>query len=224
MTIHNSLASCSKTEQGPTPLTGSIRFNNSNSYTYFGSPITLSSAFTIEFWANIPAPGNGTFQGYVGISDNLSIGWDFGGNGKWTIVRNGTTGFTSTTTSTNAKLGWQHIAAQRNSSGIFTIYIDGVLAFTSTASTGTLGGSNGWVLGRSSWSNNTNYVQGNGRMTRLRISNVVRYSANFTPPTTNLTHGNNTFHVFNFKTSSNYLTSETGSTMTNVNSTFQAYP
>lgn len=216
----NSLGSHSSMQES-VPIQGRIRFPNSNSFAN-GPSFALGTQFTVEFWANISAPGNGSFQGYFS-TDQWSFGWDFQGDGKWSLVRGGTSSFTSTTSACNAKLGWQYVCIQRNTSNIITIYIDGVLCYTSPSAV-TFTASGLWSLGKSSRTGSAGFIQNNGAITRLRISNIQRYTGNFNIDMYNkqVPRDGNTFECYNFSsntTPNNWLVGYTGAnglTVTNA--------
>ena len=73
---------------------------------------------------------------------------------------------------------WHHAALVRDN-GDWTIYLDGVGSTASYNSSGSIGSSSYARIGANF--NLTNYA--NAHIEELRISNNVRYTANFTPPT-----------------------------------------
>jgi Concanavalin A-like lectin/glucanases superfamily len=75
---------------------------------------------------------------------------------------------------------WHHYAWVR-ASGVWKLYIDGVSqTLTGTQWTANVGGSGNWLLGF----NTGAYYWNNGFIDEMRISNVARYTTNFTPQIT----------------------------------------
>jgi hypothetical protein len=200
--INASFASLSST----TPKFGpsSLLVANANIYTHYtaATPFALGSqldifttaAWTIECWFRLPASGGPEAYpfNYGGplstpdFSDFYCLAID-NGNGTTTVSLNDVNmfsvgaGATISTTVTVASGLWHHVAVVRNA-GNTTVYLDGV-SFGTNATWGA-----------------ANYVNGNaspnvviGSMTRrsgttaamyvdeFRVSNVARYTANFTP-------------------------------------------
>jgi hypothetical protein len=116
-------------------------------------------------------------------------------NGKIAFgVNNGTDSYTAISETFVADGNWHHIAVTRNSeSGVIQIFIDGILdKSVSTNVTGNISYRNGRDV---NWPNepyivlcaekhdydNSNYPSYNGILDELRISNIIRYSSNYTP-------------------------------------------
>lgn len=88
---------------------------------------------------------------------------------------------------------WYHYAATRTSDTIYRLFINGS-AQTGTVSTSSRNyGQNGITLGNSSDLG----APINGYMTNFRVSNIVRYTNNFTPSTVPLTSDANTLLLLN---------------------------
>jgi hypothetical protein len=107
---------------------------------------------------------------------------------------------------------WYHIALVRKDTEWF-LYVDGVLAQSNTTSTAK-GITANWAanditqIGRYSFDNGTNpsstYFDGN--IDELRISNVARYTANFTPATSAFTPDDNTLLLLHMDGTNNSTT------------------
>ncbi len=113
---------------------------------------------------------------------------------------------------------WRHIAVQRKvSDGAMSIYIDGVLSGSGTGPTGDLsypdngvpcnnccnGGNCNFsdpyiVLGAEKHDAGVAYPSYNGFMDELRISNIIRYTSNFTPATNAYSPDANTMALYHF--------------------------
>jgi hypothetical protein len=92
---------------------------------------------------------------------------------------------------------WRHIALTADN-GTLKLYIDGVLEGTSTGTTFIDAQSEFNIGGTGPWSNFDGRFHINGYMDLFRVSNSVRYTTNFTPPTSAFTVDNNTTIIFNF--------------------------
>jgi len=113
---------------------------------------------------------------------------------------------------------WVHVAVVREpSTGIIKIYQNGTNVYTSTAvytsfSTGT----QGYVFGRQYTNVAGNYMRAGCQLTGIRISTLCRYTANFTPVAEEIPHTTSDYAIFNFKNSTNFLSTENGAySMTN---------
>lgn len=168
--------------------------------------------------------GCGTGDGYW-INGNVIVDRDIYGNGDYGDygialfgqggviafgVSRGSSGATLCGTRNVVDGSWHHIAVTRNTStGALRLYIDGVLDGTATGPTGDVSYRNGRST---SWPNDPflvigaekhdfdppNYPSYSGWFDELRISNNLRYSANFTPPTAPFTTDANTVGLYHF--------------------------
>jgi hypothetical protein len=147
--------------------------------------------FTLEAWVN--KSGNGT-NGFDGLMQYGAVG---GAGDGWYFEVSSSRGIYFVINSVNINYGtwvndgyWHHVAIVR-SSGVVTIYKDGVALLSQTLSTsvptsGTVGN-----LGRSY--NGTTSYNFNGYISNARIvKGTAVYTANFTPSTTPLTAITNT--------------------------------
>jgi hypothetical protein len=92
---------------------------------------------------------------------------------------------------------WRHIALTADN-GTLKLYIDGVLEGTSTGTTFIDAQSEFNIGGTGPWSSFDGRFHINGYMDLFRVSNSVRYTTNFTPPTSAFTVDDNTTIIFNF--------------------------
>lgn len=168
--------------------------------------------FTIEFWlkaslADNPAAAScGQNDGW--ITANILFDRDVYGSGDWGDygialsngriafgVNNGSTGTTLCGATLVADAAWHHIAVTRSSSsGQLRLYVDGVLDGQANGPTGDLsyrdnrftGYPNSdpfLVLGAEKHdADASQYPSYRGLLDEVRISAILRYTANFTPP------------------------------------------
>lgn len=126
-------------------------------------------------------------------------------------VNNGSQSFTLIGATNVADNAWHHIAVTRNSStGAMRIFVDGNSdAFAATGPTGNISYRNGrtttysndpyLVLGAEKHDYNPLlYPSYNGYLDELRISNVIRYTSNFTPPNDPFVTDTNTVGLYHF--------------------------
>jgi hypothetical protein len=171
----------------------SIRFNGSSDYLDiqdhddwdFGT-----NDWTIEFWVRFDNTGNvepiidpvrsGNYRRII-ISKNASDKLDvnIGTGSAWFINDSTASGTLSANT-------WYNVAVVRNGTS-FKVYVDGTETSSNTNS--------GSISGDQLWSIGTNHQGGYGSgyyLDEFRVSNVARYTANFTPSTTAFTTDGNT--------------------------------
>lgn len=117
---------------------------------------------------------------------------------------------------------WHHVAAQRNvSTGAMSLYIDGVLSGSGTGPIGDVSypdngvpcgnccnGSNCnfsdpyIVLGAEKHDAGAAYPSYNGFLDEIRLSNTIRYTSNFSPPSNPFTPDANTMALYHLNSSS----------------------
>ena len=134
--------------------------------------------FTVDFWFN-PSRltyqylfalqhGTSTYKMSMYITSSTQIGWTI----------SGALGEAGSTFSCSLSVGtWYHFAFVR-SSGVFKFYLDGVLKSTYSTNVYDFTDGNNYIGIRSDLS--TAYQ---GYIDEFRISNIARWTANFTPPT-----------------------------------------
>lgn len=201
--LDNSINNKSITRYGaPVTSTTQVKFGTASGY-FNGSSLVYAlddalfnlgtSDFTWEFWAYfsnvngskllISRQDNGT------LSNNLMVlRIQLNANKLAYLLRdkvNTTVYSISGNTSLSANV-WYHIALTR-ASGVFRLYLNGVLEATNTPAELTLDATNtklvtgGLLIGTNSTPDN---VYMNGYIDDVRLTkNVARYTANFTPPT-----------------------------------------
>lgn len=165
------------------------------------SVLTFAGNFTIEGWAKVP---NGAtqlgFAQYI-VSNAAQNNGIFGRNAGATPARWSTQGYSAptwaaindTTKSSNDGV-WRYLTLVRNGSGTnnLTFYVDGV-AIGSRTVTATINYSAGnFGCGSGGVSPGAADNQFFGWIAGLRISNIARYTSNFTPPTSLFTSDSNT--------------------------------
>jgi hypothetical protein len=176
----------------PSPVGGtSIFFDGSGDFisarsmgSHTGFPVT------VEMWIR-PASTNviGLFDSASGVAAGIR-NWNTN-----VAARQGEEG-TAATFTVNANV-WQHMAFVYDDGNI-RVYRDGVLNASGTFSTS----NQNWSFFQNNTSNNGQWNFGtindggagsySGYMDEIRVSNIVRYSSNFTPPTTRFTDDANT--------------------------------
>lgn len=161
-------------------------FNGSGNYlTVAASPaIDLSGNYTIEAWINL--------QNTTSAKAIISIGEYFGSSGlflfvdstgKLAIAYSNARQFTGS--GTIVANTWNHVAFVR-SSGVITIYLNGVSQGTLTTSNTFTGATN--YIGQEWYNGALGGVVMNGYISNLRIvQNTAVYTSAFTPPTSALT-------------------------------------
>jgi hypothetical protein len=190
-------------------------------------PADVGGNFTIEFWLKAALADNASSACVAGgdnwINGNIIIDRDVYGNGDYgdfgISLANGRIAFgVSRGASKNTICGaanvannqWHHIAVTRNStSGGMRIYVDGKLDRAGIGPTGNVSYRNGrptsypnsdpyLVLGAEKHDAGAAYPSYNGYFDELRISKVIRYSANFTKPTAPFSADANTAALYHF--------------------------
>lgn len=168
----------------------SIKFDDVATHINAGSDSSLDDlhdgAFTAEAW--VLGGTSGAAGTIVGKGAWASRGWSFGTFQSLDridvqIRSNGTSINTSTANSVGLLNNqWHHVAVTYDDVGdrVAKIWLDGVLVKTSNALTGTVNSdaTDDLILGVSV-GNNTTF---NGNIAWTRISNSVRYTTTFTPP------------------------------------------
>ena len=194
----------------PTGLTGGIDFpggqgNSANDNgSFLSTPSTsFGGNYTIEFWFNVDElPSDGSGYGSVFFdgrpastnADNIlgSIyGYNTTGATNNFTIRYHADSVDKITGSTQLSVNtWYHYALVRNN-GTVTQYINGTADGSYSHSTAIITNADrpyvgGWGHG-SSGDAGTNLYAVNGSMSNLRMTSTAVYTANFTPPTSNLT-------------------------------------
>ena len=141
----------------------------------FEANVWINSDY-VYIWGGNPRRSNGVQNPsyYFGVlSTAITFGYH---NGSSWVIDN----TTNVTVSTGV---WHHVACTRNASGIIQFWLDGVQIGSDIAYTGTMTNAASYMcIGGCKNSGYTDFGAG-GKIDELRISNICRYTANFTPPT-----------------------------------------
>jgi hypothetical protein len=181
-TVGNAQVSTSVKKYG----TGSISFDGNGDFLSYPSSVFGSGDFTVECWVY--------FNSTSGDQTIFGINWNSNANSLSAVrvdISSGVFRYMGSTDGTNfyffqatstspSTSTWYHIALVR-SSGTVTFYVDGTsVNSTSSVPNALYAGTGGSRIGNILYSEN-NYL--NGYVDDFRITNVDRYTANFTPPT-----------------------------------------
>ena len=189
--------------------------------------VDVGSNFTVEFFMRTPAGENnsgscvtsnaGWINGNTIIDRDVFGGGDYGDYGISLFGASGVIAFGVSQGSGQTLCGstnvsdndWHHIAVTRNnSSGQLRLFVDGVPDGTATGPTGNISYRDGrstnfandpfLVIGAEKHDAGPAYPSYSGWIDELRISNSIRYSATFNPPTTPFTTDANTVGLYHF--------------------------
>ena len=157
----------------------SMYFDGSGDYAVVQNFTQLTGELTIEFWVNPSAlsPKNGMFQ--QGFADGgLAIRAET--SGSLSVMRSGVSSYFSTSTTISANV-WTHIALVYYN-GVLKCYINGTAdSQTSTTSANWTTSGNEFILG-TRWNGGAISNPMTGYLDDFRISNMARYTSNFTAP------------------------------------------
>jgi len=141
-----------------------------------------SGNFTIDLWINptsLSGTNEGVFQHYDGGNNEVLFYLNSDGSLQFIDYESSYQINFSTAAGAIITGSWQHVALVRNGTN-FTIYVNGVSKATTTSSHTLVSITSsphiGYVYGSS------NYI--NGSVSEYRISNIARWTSNFTPSTT----------------------------------------
>ncbi len=162
----------------------SVYFDGTGDYLTYSPGSTLSSIgtgpLTIEAWVYYTGNHSGFHDIFI---TNTGMGMLLDA-GKLRFY-----GFSATTAATNlVQNTWVHVAVVQQSSNVFG-FIGGTKVLdttTSTAFSGSTGYIGSWSSGNENWP---------GYISNLRVSNSARYTANFTPSTTQFTSDANRHYL-----------------------------
>ena len=160
----------------------SVYFDGTGDYLTYSPGSTLSSIgtgpLTIEAWVYYTGNHSGFHDIFI-TSSSMGMLLDAG---KLRFY-----GFSATAAATNlVQNTWVHVAVVRQSSNVFG-FIGGTKVLDTTTNVG-FSGSTGYI---GSWTSGTT-ENWPGYISNLRVSNSARYTANFTPSTTQFTSDANT--------------------------------
>jgi hypothetical protein len=161
------------------------------------SALSANNQFTIEFWYYVEtatfAPRLISVQQNNNISTRQLHIAQF--QGKIRVSNQQGTLIDSAGSVSNQT--WTHIALTADN-GTLKLYIDGVLEGTSTGTTFIDAQSEFNIGGTGPFGSTDGRFHLDGYMDLFRVSNSVRYTTNFTPPTSAFTVDDNTTIIFNF--------------------------
>jgi len=175
----------------------------------------ISSNFTIEGWVNWT--GNDDvweriFDFGTGTGNTMFFTTSGGGSPTVHVARFGfIVGSTVEVIDASTpfpKNVWTHFAITIDAAGTGKIYFNGTQVGSTTGMTlrpSSLGATNQNYLGKSQFLPDPYF---NGIIDELRISNTVRYTSNFTPPTTEFSTDANTVALFHFNEGSGQTTAD----------------
>jgi hypothetical protein len=178
--------------------TGSIELDGNEDYLTVANNSIFNFSnndFTIEFWMFASSQALAPIVHQTSYASNQGwIVWNYDGSNvsaitrKITFMLNGVSFVLTTSSDAYVNNTWTHIAIVKTGTGTnnIKIYSNGVVAATGTYSTSLANTTNnlmvGGIINGVSW-NNTVYF--NGYLDDIRITKgVARYTANFTPPST----------------------------------------
>lgn len=158
----------------------SLTINNNQSDFIFGL-----NDFTIDFWLNVASNDGSTYVYLFHHGDNSTAAkrWDIrlqpsGVLAVLSAEYGHTWNFDLTGTTNFIGAGWKHVAVVRGSDDLIKLYVNGVLE--GTQSTAALNiDAIGWnpIIGTEAGASCVYYLD------EYRVSNVARWTTNFTPPT-----------------------------------------
>jgi len=195
------------TQVTPPPVTGSsLTFNGTNSRARF-TVLPSMTALTVEGWVKRTADTgryetfmsdavNGYGQETVGVyvdGGNQDCGSSPSDQFAWAYTQVGGGWFFQCSGVTANLNAWHHIAVTRDASNTARIFIDGLLRSTITNTPASTGSSGTFGIGDAADAA-TEYFP--GRLDEVRISNIVRYSATFTPQTSDFVTDSNTIALY----------------------------
>jgi hypothetical protein len=184
-TVGNAQISTSVKKYG----TGSIAFDGSGDYltTSLTPNLQLAGDFTVECWTNLISRLNtqpaifSNYNSYTTGGLALFAGHGSASSTQYQVAINGASFPTIQSTTAISYNTWVHLAVVR-SSGVITLYVNGVANGTYSTTAALNGVGSLFAIGTSLDNVANCYI--NGYIDDLRISKVARYTANFTAPTT----------------------------------------
>ena len=218
---------------GANAIKGSVDFgssdlasNNKNLAITNTSDLDIGAGnYTIEYWFNCIDTESG-FNTAVALSEYTNTSSDsafniYHDNKGITIFNRTGGGFTSLIDVTDKWIPskWHHLAWVRSGTGTNenTVYIDGVSVGSFTNAVNYTSGQH-WLIGANFYTGSEGYGYDpeygfSGHLSNVRVSNVVRYSGAFTPPTAEFSVDSNTI-LLACQSSGNILQEATGKEVT----------
>lgn len=184
-----------------------LTFDGGNDYLTHSTLLPNSSDFTCEgfFYVKDTTTYPTIFSTRTGGSNGIFLEASGTDNRLILSVGNGSLLFQSFSTLTFTRNAWHHFAVCRSGSNFYA-FVDGTLYCSGSSSSSITNQTHcfGYDLG-----NQTAQVFFAGNMDEIRISNIARYTANFTPPTSAFTPDANTISLMHF----DVTTDETGKSL-----------
>jgi len=189
-------------------------------------PADVGGDFTLEFWMKASSADNGagscTAGGNGWINGNIIFDRDVFGDGDfgdWGVslfedgigfgVAVGSSGNTICGATGVDDGAWHHVAVTRDtSSGDLEVFVDGASDAAGTGPTGDASYRNGrtgstndpfLVIGAEKHDAGAGFPSYSGFLDEVRLSNVVRYTADFTPPSAVFSTDANTVALYHFE-------------------------
>jgi hypothetical protein len=164
--------------------TASLSFNGASKVTAINLPAnTLSGTdWTMEGWAYVPSVGKHQSNTFMTAMPYFTIGISINrlnGGETYVYIGNGSSWLATPAIASSSSLPfdtWNHIALVKHA-GVLTLYHNGVSVGTSTVIP------SGFISGASIGCLTDNTECLTGYEDELRISNIARYTSNFTVPT-----------------------------------------
>jgi hypothetical protein len=191
------------------------------------TPMDVAGDFTLEWWMKATLEGNGGavncgaeagwITGNIMFDRDVYYAGDYGDFGV--ALNTGQIAFGVSRESSGTTIcgsvnvadgGWHHVAVTRNtSSGELAIYVDGVQDAVGTGPTGDVSYRNGrqtdfpnsdpyLVIGAEKHDAGREYPSYRGMIDEFRVSSVIRYTDDFTPPTSPFSPDADTLGLFHF--------------------------
>ncbi|MCS7091199.1 MAG: LamG domain-containing protein [Limisphaera sp.] len=191
-------------------------------------PVDVGGSFTVEFWmkaalgentGTVTTGNDGWITGNIIFDRDVYGGGDYGdwgiamGGGRLAFgIHNGSWGTTIVGTNLVADSQWHHVAVTRqlvSGGSVLRIFVDGVLDAQGSGPGGDIsyrdGRATAWpnsdpylVVGAEKHDAGPEYPSYSGWLDEVRISNVARYTNNFTPPTSPFTPDAATVALYHF--------------------------
>ena len=184
---------------------GSVYFDGNGDYlSVAGSNLhsvgsVSGEPFTIEFWYNhsaVGSNGNGLISkgtaGSTGSGDILAMDLNPSTRAISCTLDGLYSGYEIISSTLLKENAWYHIALVKNSSNVYTLYINGKADGTYTA-TGTISASSNFYIGTNYYSPTDIQRQSQAYFSDVRVVSDAVYTSNFTPPTAPLTAITNTY-------------------------------
>ena len=170
-----------------------VRFNNIPQYDNL-------SSITVEFWV---FKNNHQDEHIIG-TEYYDTGWSVNGQTNNSIAKLGGLSVPNSSVVFIPLGEWVHIVLQYDGSlseNNIKFFINGEIKYQESGFPGQIGDGGNITINRHYWNGGAS-SRLSGKLDEVRISNIARYSENFTPSTNQLQNDNNTLLLLNFETTS----------------------